>query len=90
MSGSRTALPSYITCDRFIGRNTEGCVPAGHRGYFLYVNGLNPSDIAGERVLVSARFLAPLGNGLVLLRLQTLRAMAKGCRTKTKEWEMDR
>ena len=38
-----------------------------------------------ESVLVSVRFLAAQGNGLVLLRLRTLRAMAKGGRTKTKE-----
>ena len=40
---------------------------------------------ARESVLVSARFLAAQGNRLVLLRLRTLRAMAKGGRTKTKE-----
>ena len=45
---------------------------------------------ACESVLVSARFLTAQGNGLVLLRLRALRAMAKGGRTKTKEWEMNR
>ena len=45
---------------------------------------------ARESVLVSARFMTAQGNGLVLLRLRTLPAMAKGGRTKTKEYEMDR
>ena len=45
---------------------------------------------APESVLVSARFLTAQGSGLVPLRLRTLRAMAKGGTTKTKEWEMDR
>ena len=45
---------------------------------------------ARESVLVSARLLTAQGNGLVLLRLRTLRALAKGDRTKANEWEMDR
>ena len=45
---------------------------------------------ARESVLVSARLLTAQGNGLVLLRLRTLRGIAKGSRTKTKEWEMGR
>ena len=40
---------------------------------------------ARESVLVSARFLTYQGNGLFLFRLLTLRAVAKGGRTKTKE-----
>ena len=39
--------------------------------------------IAVARVLVSARFLAAQDNGLVLPRLQTLRAMVTGGRTTT-------
>ena len=40
---------------------------------------------ARESILVSACFSTAKGNGLVLLRLRTLQAMANGVRTKTKE-----